>query len=147
MLKVGQRVDDRNVHVGRHGHQRFVLVYARDYAVDPPVENARNVLHRLAHAEVHVLLGKVNAVPAELSDSDLEAHSRSERRLLEEERDDLALQGSRVRALQALRLSDDVGDLGGGEIGYCEKVLLHAVPASTTNYDNLEYRKEGLRGY
>ena len=138
MLKIGERVDDRDVHVSRHGHQRFMLVHAGDDTVDPTVENTRDIFHRLADAEVHVLFGKVYAVPAKLSDSDLEAHTRSERGLLEEQRDELALQGPRVGSLQALRLPDDVRDLGGGEIGYCEKVLLHAVPASTTNYDKLE---------
>ena len=102
-----------------------MLVYAGDDAVDPSVKHSRNVFHRLPDAEVHVLFGEVYAVPAKLADSDLEAHARSERRLLEEERYDLALQGSRVRALQALRLPDDVRNLGGDEIGYCEKVLLH----------------------
>ena len=96
-------------------------VYAGDDTVDPPVEHARNVLHRLTDPKVHVLFGQVYAVPAQLSDSDLEAHSRSERRLLEEKRDDLALQWSRVGSLQALRLPDDVCDLGGGEIRYCER--------------------------
>ena len=101
--------------------------HAGDDAVDPSVEDSRHVFHRLADAEVYVLLGQIYAVPAKLSDTDLEANTGPEGRLLEEERDGLALQGSRVRALQALRLSDDVRDLGGGEIGYREKVLLHGL--------------------
>ncbi len=86
MLLVAERVDDVQPR-GRGGHHRNVLmrVRAHDEAMDPALEIAGDIVQRLARA-VREFGRDVQGLGAQLLDGDLERRSRSQRRLLEQQR-------------------------------------------------------------
>ena len=92
VLLIGERVD----HVQPRRRRREFLEHllgegADDHRIDPALEIARDVGHRLAPAERDVRLQR-DQVPAELADRDLEGRARAQRRLVEEHRDVAAAQ-------------------------------------------------------
>src|SRR5262249_27702284 len=87
VFEVAQRVDHRHRRVAGQALHGLVRVHARSDPVHPERENARGIGHRLARAEAALGAGKVDRAAAQLDDSDLEGHPRSERWLLEDQRE------------------------------------------------------------
>ena len=83
--------------------------HARNYAVHPAVQHARDIRFRLTHAKSDILLAEVCAGASELANANLEADARSQRRLFEQERELLAFQ--RSLALPSLHLVGALDEL------------------------------------
>ena len=102
---VGQQVDDGDVGHVDHALEHVVVVDAGRHHPVVALQDARDVLDRLAGVEADLLAARVDGVPAELHDGHLGGVAGARRRLLEDER--------RARTLQR---PAEVGGREDGEI-------------------------------
>ncbi len=98
MKFVGERVDHRDVGVGGHFLENALVIDARDNALHPAIEIARDIGDGLAGAERSGSLRvvKENHGAAHALDTDFKGDTRAERGLLENQGDELAMQGGGV---------------------------------------------------
>src|SRR2546423_10231089 len=102
MRAFGERVDDRYAGHGRQLDDVGVPVHARDYTIDVAVQHTCGVAQRFPDPELDVVLAQSYSPSAEAGDSDLEGDAGAMRGLLEEQRQEPALE----RLLAPLSLLD-----------------------------------------
>ena len=125
MGAVGQHVDDRDVDSGRESlHHGVVEDPRRDQRV-VALEDAADVLNRLAHVEADLLAPRVHRVATELDDRDLHRVPGAVRGLLEDQRG--TLPGERAAQLlhRTLGELEDRRQLLRREVGDVEQVARH----------------------
>ena len=103
--------------------QRLLGVRASDDALDISAQDPRHVRDRLALAESDLALRQVHRMAAQPLHRDVKADARAQRRLFEEERQCLPLQGVRIAVpLELGCRSEQQFQLVGGEIGDGDEV-------------------------
>jgi hypothetical protein len=124
---VAQAVDDRHAAPRRQFGQMAVVEYARHDAVHHTRQHAGDVADRLALTETDLALAEHDRAPAEVLHADIEADARAQRRLLEDHRQNFALQDRLVAAceiflLQAQRVIEQRAQLVGGPVFKLDEV-------------------------
>src|SRR5260370_15812376 len=107
MKLIGERVDHRDAGVGSHFLENALLVDARDDALNPALEIARDIGDGLAGTERRRSLRVVqkNDGTAHALNADVEGDTRAKRGLFKNQRDELAVKRGGVPdgALRGLR--------------------------------------------
>ena len=123
MFPVAEGVDDRHGREARHFLQIGMLEYTRDNAIHPERQIAGKIWNRFPFSQAALYGSEQNRPAAQLADSHLECHPRTQRRLFENERQVLSRQRI-LTAATALRPRQEqkVGKLGPGKLAEREHV-------------------------
>ena len=126
VLLVGEGVDDGNAGEAGVLLDDALAEGAHGDDIDVAGEDAGDVLDRLALAEAHLLRCEVEGLAAKVMHADLEADAGSQRRLLEEEGEVLALEQLAGTTLELQGGLQEETDLGGREVGGIKQMSCHS---------------------